>query len=70
MPLIGLYDGVWYKLCSTWHSWIITEKQKQATLLHPGTATLLLLEELHNASIAALSVLAVYDATKAFAVLR
>jgi hypothetical protein len=37
---------------------------------HPGAATLLLLEELKNASIVALSVLAVYDATKAFAVLR
>ena len=36
----------------------------------PGVSTLLLLEELNNAGIAALSILAVYDATKALAVLR
>jgi len=48
------------------NQWVSTRFVNQI----PGASTLLLLEELNNAGIVALSVLAVYDATKALAVLR
>jgi hypothetical protein len=50
--------------------WTLIGQRIAIILLNPGAATLLLFENLNHTGVAALSVLAVYDAIKAFAILR